>query len=173
MKNDKALLIIFLLLLIPLGFVGCVDDENLGVYKSKFADIMVRFELQNERGETTNVFKQGENIVFRVVYENNGDKRFPLTNKMLYPLFNVYTEEGTLIDKPWDSLMDSFEMKYVFPKSSYTVMCYWLTPPAGINSPFKKEYERMPLSKGNYYSAFDIQSDDYKIIICKVNFTVE
>ena len=72
---------------------------------------MVKFQLQNEDGMECYVFKEGDNIIFRLEIKNDTDEDAilsPFSEVLGLDVFCIYSQKGIKIGTPWDVIMTNF-----------------------------------------------------------------
>ena len=148
-------------------------------------DVSVLFQLQNEKGEETYTFKEGENIVFRLEIRNNGTKTAVLPPKSAVigrDIFRVYSASDKKdLGTPWNQKGETYTTEeggfLLSPNGSLVYVCPWLnlsetTLSSDIYSYFKLDGTK-PLAAGDYYSEFDIKLSDTHKVTCKCNFKIK
>ena len=162
-KNDEMYLVreIYPVVAVKAPTVYCFVRSE---FTEDTKDVSVLFQLQNEKGEETYTFKEGENIVFRLEIRNNGtasDKK----------------DLGT----PWNQKGETYTTMeghfLLSPNGSLVYVCPWLnqsetTLSSDIYSYFKLDGTK-PLPAGDYYSEFDIKLSDTHTVTCKCNFNIK
>jgi hypothetical protein len=148
-------------------------------------DVSVLFQLQNEKGEETYTFKEGENIVFRLEIKNYGTKTTILPPKSAVigrDIFRVYSASDKKdLGTPWNQKGETYTTMeghfLLSPNSPLVYVCPWLNKSGTTLSPdlysnFKIDGTK-PLAAGDYYSEFDIKLSDTHIVTCKCNFKIK
>lgn len=175
-----------------------------------FEGLTVTFQMLNADSLPVTNFKEGENIIFRLVVTNSRKENVTLPNTQVMlgeNVFHIYTSQGEDMGLPWDSrVCFGLANLVTSPGQSYQFLCPAfgeLEDPDKFNSAsyypgadpwgswcvfFKTEYVRKPLSRGNYYTEFDINLNDedlnpkdsiknvskgYKGVMCRKNFKIE
>ena len=161
-------------------------DSSEGKKENGDATIFVNFTLQDESGIEKYVFKEGENIIFRLDIVNNTDEQVYMNNpdRMFFDndIFHVYSSKGEDVGLPFD-IWIILESKYtsIPAYNSMSYICPWWNEP---DSPWRQGYSDFiiekirPLPKGDYYSEFKVRLDKYKvnenkIVTCKKSFKIE
>ena len=169
--------------------VNVTTSKSYHFARSEFTedtkDVSVLFQLQNEKGEETYTFKEGENIVFRLEIRNNGTKTAVLPPKSAVigrDIFRVYSASDKKdLGTPWNQKGESYTTMeghfLLSPNSPLVYVCPWLNQSETTLSPdlysnFKLDGTK-PLAAGDYYSEFDIKLSDTHIVICKCNFKIK
>lgn len=191
---SKKVLMVSVVIATTMLFVGCSES---GHDNSSFSDeieemeftydtddVSVLFQLQNENGDETYTFNEGENIVFRLELKNSGHLSVILPENrdiVGHDLFRVYSVADAM-DKgtPWDKLEGVFMYlrahSILGDNSSKVYVCPWLVKSETNLS--KETYSNFkingvkPLSAGNYYSEFDIKLSDSQKVTCRREFTI-
>jgi hypothetical protein len=154
-----------------------------------YDSISVDFGLLNAEGQAVKTFKEGEQILFRLIVTNKTDR----TLKIRWPiyivgddLFQVYSK-GLPLNKPWDYSLIAFGPvgRYWAAHKSYVYECPWhgqvfepenagvsLTDWPSSNVALFKTQERQPLSVGNYYTQFKLNLNEQTTITCHKDFSV-
>ena len=174
------------LTMLMLAMTACSSDDDMN-----YAGIIVNFTLQDESGIEKYVFKEGENIIFKLAITNNSEEEAHLLNQsdMLVPsdIFHVYSSSAGDFGQPFDCLLLTAIGGPLFlpSKSTYTFLCPWINNPDtkitwdsdGYGHPYG--YDNMainkfrPLPKGEYYSKFPLRLDEKKIVTCNKSFIIE
>lgn len=196
MKLIKLPVLMAIVTVLTIVMTACSSDEDMtysdnGMVSSEEkgskddGTISVNFTLQDESGAEKYVFKEGENIIFRVGITNNSDKDVHLIGDIYdNDVFHVYSSKGDDIGRPFDLLL--FNARYgivLYPYTTYSIICPWWNNP-NSEKPWKPGYldiiidKIRPLSKGNYYSEFKVKLvkyglDEINIVTCKQSFTIE
>ena len=169
--------------------VNVTTSKSYHFARSEFTedtkDVSVLFQLQNEKGEETYTFKEGENIVFRLEIRNNGTKTAVLPPKSAVigrDIFRVYSASDKKdLGTPWNQKGETYttmEGRFLLsPNGSLVYVCPWLnqsetTLSSDIYSYFKLDGTK-PLPAGDYYSEFDIKLSDTHKVTCKCNFNIK
>ena len=139
--------------------------------------------FQDESGVEKYVFKEGENIVFRLDVINNSEEDVIIHGNMAYILlhdaFHVYSSQGEDFGKPYDVYLSTLIGGTMIPsKGKKTYLCQWLNDPNSelLYEPYYIHYKidkRRPLPKGDYYSQFTIRLGDNQYFTCKRSFKIE
>jgi hypothetical protein len=175
-----------------------------------FEGLTVTFQMLNADSLPVTNFKEGENITFRLVVTNSRKENVTLPNTRVMlgeNVFHIYTSQGEDMGLPWDSrVCFGLANLVTSPGQSYQFLCSafgGLEDPDKFNSAsyypgadpwgtwcvfFKTEYVRKPLSRGNYYTEFEINLNDedpnpedgiknvskgYKGVMCRKDFKIE
>lgn len=175
-----------------------------------FEGLTVTFQMLNADSLPVTTFKEGENITFRLVVTNSRKENVTLPNTRVMlgeNVFHIYTSQGEDMGLPWDSrVCFGLANLATSPGQSYQFLCSafgGLEDPDKFNSAsyypgadpwgtwcvfFKTEYVRKPLSRGNYYTEFEINLNDedpspkdgiknvskgYKGVMCRKDFKIE
>lgn len=173
--------------LLLIGATGCSSDDTQEIVvdptEAFNADeakdsIVMELRLLGESGEVQRVFAEGENVIFELSITNNSsrDVRVPSPEKLLSDAFHVYSSQG-------DDLGNAFQ--YILPiYSEYTLIkqgetcrfvCPWYYSPSIMPNSImvKPEEEEVPfLSKGEYFTKFDVKLNDQTTISCRQDFIV-
>jgi hypothetical protein len=167
---------ISLLLTFLLAISSCSSDENKdSVYSPNNtitnAEGNIKFQLFNEKGEETTMFRESENIRFSLILENSANSDLVLKKEFVggdllldQDFFCVYKENGERVGVPWSGMFcdESLQQEWTFPSHSvWQINCFWyLSGTTTTSHPLCKGAgvgEDWPhLSKGNYYVSFTI-----------------
>ena len=183
-KNDEMYLVreIYPVVAVKAPTVYCFVRSE---FTEDTKDVSVLFQLQNEKGEETYTFKEGENIVFRLEIRNKGTKTAVLPPKSAVigrDIFRVYSASDKKdLGTPWNQKGETYTTEeggfLLSPNSPLVYVCPWLnqsetTLSSDIYSYFKLDGTK-PLAAGDYYSEFDIKLSDTHKITCKCNFKIK
>lgn len=183
-----------------------LDADTIQVFEG----LTITFQMLNADSLPVTNFKEGENITFRLVVTNSRKENVTLPNTQVMlgeNVFHIYTSQGEDIGLPWDSrVCFGLANLVTSPGQSYQFLCPAfgeLEDPDKFNSAsyypkanpwgtwcvfFKTAYVRKPLSRGNYYTEFEINLNDedpspkdgiknvskgYKGVMCRKNFKIE
>lgn len=186
---NKNAFIVSVVLLVAIHFAGCSDsnDNNNPIndetgeleFTHDTKDVSVIFQLQNENGEETNIFKEGENIVFRLEIKNSGSETvvLPSQHELIgNNIFRVFSHaDHKDMGTPWDPESGIYSTllphTLLSPNSSKVYLCPWLNKsetslPLG-SYPYFKPNGTKPLPAGNYYSEFEIKLGNTHKVTCK------
>ena len=179
--------VVFLMSIMFMAFVvvGCssddVDDDINDPVNSKYLysddNYQVDFFLTNISGEETAIFKYGENIVFNLIILNKTNEQVLIeggvTQLLGNNVFRVYSKDGKDIGVSWEYGDIETVMFYLFPHQERQWSCPWMSDVLCYPSkPFVMKEGVKLLSKGTYYSTFDIRIDETTIISCKISFKI-
>lgn len=165
------------------------DNDTVQVYDG----ISINFQLVNDDGIALKTYKEGEQITFKLIVTNSRKEpvKIPLRDELFDSgFFQVFSSDGQLIGKPWDNYMSFGGMVVIAtrPGVSYEYICPWIGKAnsqdliegrfkvediPSSNILFAKERDRQPLPKGDYYTKFNINLNDGKVITCKKEFKVQ
>ena len=185
MKN-KLIYLLSVLLLIFVSLNSCSSDDEISEKNDEISETIDTLTLtahlgfQDESGVEKYVFKEGENIVFRLDVINNSEEDVIIHgNIILYDAFHVYSSQGEDFGKPYDVYISELVGGTIIPsKSIITYLCKWLNDPNSelLWEPHYIHYKidkRRPLPKGDYYSQFTIRLGDNQYFTCKRSFKIE
>ena len=189
MKMKKNLLLVMgAAMMLTFGISSCSssDDEISERSNDEVSETVDTLTLtahlgfQDESGVEKYVFKEGENIVFRLDVINNSEEDVIIHgNIILYDAFHVYSSQGEDFGKPYDIYISELVGGTIIPsKSIITYLCQWLNDPNSelLWKPYYIHYiidKRRPLPKGDYYSQFTIRLGDNQYFTCKRSFKIE
>ena len=177
MKSSFVLLVGVMLL----SLMGCSNKES-----ELTGALDVEFSLMNEKGEKTNEFSEGENIIFRMEIKNSSDDDVVLAHTNIADIlghnaFRVYTIDGKDMGTPWDDLIDDYLGAFVLSAHQTRVAeCPWMNT-SGLTDTnnentysglFIKNRANTKLSTGEYYSEFNIKLGN-EDIVCKQAFNIK
>ena len=185
MKN-KLIYLLSVLLLIFVSLNSCSSDDEISEKNDEISETIDTLTLtahlgfQDESGVEKYVFKEGENIVFRLDVINNSEEDVIIHgNIILYDAFHVYSSQGEDFGKPYDVYISELVGGTIIPsKSIITYLCKWLNDPNSelLWEPHYIHYKidkRRPLPKGDYYSQFTIRLGNNQYFTCKRSFKIE
>ena len=192
MKSLKELNLFFLpLLIVGVGMfaIACSSDDH---EESKEDEVIidndppqivdgfsVSLQLLNKDSVAVKSFTEGENIIFRLVITNKRDSTVSLRylpEILGDDAFTVYNKENVKIDKPWDVKAEWGGLRpRLHTDDSLTIEVPWIGGTAKTTVLFISWGNKTPLSKGSYYSQFDICIDSYsdKKVSCRKDFVVK
>ena len=189
--------------MIVICLAGCQgDDEETyfnvpaeNVFTQIQDSVRVDFRLINEQGDTTTVFRKGEDIIFDLKVTNHSSNTHNIgliTNLFTNNLFRVFNEDGCNIGMsfhyPDDMVGDGdiisgpgYELR---PGSTYHCLCSWKgNKDIYTYAPFHYNDNIPTLHRGRYYSIAKIRlgykfhepdkDDKGLIFICSIHFTIE
>ena len=192
-----------LLCMIVLCVAGCKDDDEVAYINVPSEDaftltrdsVRVDFLLLNERGDTTTVFREGEDIVFDLKVTNHSSKAHNIgliTNMFTNYLFRVYSEYGRDFgmsfhypdDMVGDGDIVSGPGYDLLSGSTYHCLCSWKgNKEIYTYAPFHHNSNTPTLYKGRYYTIAKIRlgykfnepdkADKGLIFNCGIHFTIE
>ena len=188
MKN-KLIYLISVLLLMFVSLNSCSSDDEISEGNDEISEAIDTLTLtahlgfQDESGVEKYVFKEGENIVFRLDVINNSEEDVIIHGNMAYILlhdaFHVYSSQGEDFGKPYDVYETTdIGITMILSKGKETYLCQWLNDPNSelLWKPYYIHYiidKRRPLPKGDYYSQFTIRLGDNQYFTCKRSFKIE
>ena len=152
--------------------VSCSSDRG----------ISVKFQLQDENGKEKYVFKDNENIIFRLDIINHGEEEAVLPSLIEIlgnDIFHVYSSKGEDYGNPYDVLfLPEIGHLVLDSQSRNTYLCPWVNNPDSELSwnPLYLSYEiekLRPLPQGDYYSVFAIKLDNNRVVTCRKTFKIE
>ena len=169
----KKISVIIAALAMSMVVISCSDDDEDGVC------VDVTFALQNEAGQESFCFKDGDAIIFDLLIANNS------SHPVIYAcsdtsggifgdfrigedLFQVYDAQGNLIGKPWESMFceETLQKEWTIPANSvYHIRHPWYNLSETVDESVRPTHplclfnrQLVPvLNKGNYYTSFTIQ----------------
>ena len=204
----KTILLLPLMAAIGLVFTACSSDDEkttpvpdeptveLDADTIKVYDnIGVKFQLLNSRNQAVTSFKQGENIIFKLVITNDRKNavNYPtLMNIIGKDLFRIYSSAGEDLGVPWDYAHGSGVGNTILePGDSLYFPCPAFGPAIDIEKwkgdnsdkslDFAKESSREYLPSGTYYTKFSINlyedsinaNRGEKYVECRKEFKIE
>ena len=188
-RNWLNLLCCVLLIMAGLCLASCDSDNEDFLTVSDKEDsspVKVNIQLFNKDGIETDTFAEGENFVFKMTVRNTGTEDI-LVDRFRYisgqdRFFCTYTNNGKEIGTPWDVAvgdevnLPTYTLK---PNVNITLHCVW---------PANQDYQSLmtwrqspslviknikPLSKGGYYTLFNLRLNDEIVVECKKSFKIE
>ena len=122
------------------AMVGCSSDDDTSERETveidrdtlitTQEDMSFMFQLLNKKQQAVKTFKEGDNIIFRIVAinEKNEERHMPaLINFFSRDLFRVYTIDGEDLGLPWDNLgTTQYSTTCFAPKGLIEIICPWL-----------------------------------------------
>lgn len=163
MKKKLFMMMCYLLMIIT---AGCGNDEDNNCGNDEDNNISFNFLFQDENGHEKYIFKEGENIVFRLDIVNNGDFDISYGLKdadVIFgkDLFCVYSDNESIVGLPWTGMYCEYTGQKTFIIPANTVMhiyCPWyLCEDINSTHPLCKGDNTEKLSVGNYYTRFSIE----------------
>ena len=193
----KLSLMVMSLLLAGMAFTSCSNDDDMQVKENVVLDadtlqvfdgFDVKFQMLDAKGRPVTKFKEGENITFKLVVINKQKETFELLTDFIgTDAFHVFSATGNDLGLPWDAVIQKgISASFLRQSESVTVLCQAFGKSDGefpfqSKIDFAKYKDRNPLSKGDYYTQFELNlnaqgetpSGDSKGIMCKKSFTIE
>ena len=191
MKMKKNLLLVMgAAMVLAIGISCCSSDDEISERSNDEVSetndtltLTAHLGFQDESGVEKYVFKEGENIVFRLDVINNSEEDVIIHGNMAYILlhdaFHVYSSQGEDFGKPYDVYETTdIGITMILSKGKITYLCQWLNDPNSelLWKPYYIHYiidKRRPLPKGDYYSQFTIRLGDNQYFTCKRSFKIE
>lgn len=192
MKSLKELNLFFLpLLIVGVGMfaISCSSDDNEEPKENEVIidndppqivdGFSVSLQLLNKDSVAVKSFSEGENIIFRLVITNKRDSMVSLRyipEILGDDAFMVYNKENVKIGKPWDVKAEWGALRpRLHTDYSLTIEVPWIGGTAKPAVAFISWGNNAPLSKGSYYTQFDIciDKDSDKKITCRKDFVVK
>lgn len=183
MNNDLIHKVIIVLLLAT-SLSGCsksddevyIDIPSEDVFTQIRDSVRVDFNLLNERGDTTTVFHEGEDIIFdlSIWTSANCPIEFGSDKELLgKDVFRVFSSKGKDLGTagiftelnlfPYGSLVKDYPLKWQYSWFGRFRPKY----------PFSADYYRNALPKGDYYTIAPIHIHNINVIICSIHFTIQ
>ena len=154
--------------------------------------VRIQLQLLNSDSVATDTFKEGEDIIFKLTIKSIGNDLVMITPITDFSdnIFDIYSSNGTYVGRPWDGRHISLIHSFLTPEILQEHTCSWLEEPVEdvmakeINEwssisiarvpihYYKTEY-RQPLSKGSYYTQFDVSVIEGRTTTIKMDFKVE
>ena len=168
---------------IEIPFIGLTYMED---------SVKIQLQLLNSDSVATDTFKEGEDIIFKLTIKSISNDLVMITPITDFSdnIFDIYSSNGTYVGRPWDSRHISLIHSFLTPDILQEHTCSWLEEPVEdvmakeINEwssisiarvpihYYKTEY-RQPLSKGIYYTQFDVSVIEGRTTTIKMDFKVE
>lgn len=179
MKRFRLPILMAVVTMLTLAMSSCSSDDD--------TSISVNFILQDESGCEKYIFKEGENIIFKLDITNNTEEPANLPNMsdmFNKEFFHVISSKGEDYGYPYDCFyIDNCLGPFMLPANyTYTFLCPWINnpdfelpweqPPFCYFNFFSIEKFR-PLPKGEYYSKTSIRLDKKRIVSFKKSFIIE
>lgn len=151
---------------------GCENNEsvleitsksNNTVIQKEVDGIKFKFCLLNESGNSSTVFKEGENIIFSFSFENDlQDSIIVSTDFIRSNFYRVYQSDNIDVGKPWTGILCEFSMAKeelgLAPSSFKQLNCPWvLTINSQPNYPLCMSQSQSYLRAGDYYTFIDLE----------------
>ena len=198
-KLKKAFDYSLFLLLIGMGLfvMSCSSDDNeepqpnpevLGLDTEPAMDydgLSVQLQLLNSDSVAMKMFKEGEDIIFKLIITNNRTEvaTIPKIEFLVEDIFHIYTADGKDLGKPWDDyLSNGTGVCLVWTNRPQIIQCYL----DGNVEPFNPDefnawyydvhlrkrnyYAKLP--KGSYYTKFDMPFEKGQVITFKKEFKI-
>ena len=154
--------------------------------------VRIQLQLLNSDSVATDTFKEGEDIIFKLTIKSIGNDLVMITPITDFSdnIFDIYSSNGTYVGRPWDGRHISLIHSFLTPEILQEHTCSWLEEPVEdvmakeINEwssisiarvpihYYKTEY-RQPLSKGSYYTQFDVSVIEGRTTTIKMDFKIE
>lgn len=179
---------------IPDAPTDSIDPDETPFVGVTYMEDSVRIQLQllNSDSVATDTFKEGEDIIFKLTIKSIGNDLVMITPITDFSdnIFDIYSSNGTYVGRPWDGRHISLIHSFLTPEILQEHTCSWLEEPVEdvmakeINEwssisiarvpihYYKTEY-RQPLSKGSYYTQFDVSVIEGRTTTIKMDFKVE
>jgi hypothetical protein len=165
----------------PFVGVTCLEDS-----------IKIQLQLLNSDSVATDTFKEGEDIIFKLTINSISNDLVMITPITDFSdnIFDIYFSNGTYVGRPWDARFIALIHSFLTPDMLQEHTCSWLEEPVEdvkdkeINEwrsisiakvpihYYKTEY-RQPLSKGSYYTQFDVSVIEGRTTTIRMDFKVE
>ena len=188
--KKNLLLVMGAAMVLAIGISCCSSDDEISERSNDEVSeandtltLTAHLGFQDESGVEKYVFKEGENIVFRLDVINNSEEDVIIHGNMAYILlhdaFHVYSSQGEDFGKPYDVYETTdIGITMILSKGKITYLCQWLNDPNSelLWKPYYIHYiidKRRPLPKGDYYSQFTIRLGDNQYFTCKRSFKIE
>lgn len=165
----------------PVVGVTCLEDS-----------IKIQLQLLNSDSVATDIFKEGENIIFKLTIKSIGNELVMITpiTDFSENIFDIYSSNGTYVGKPWDGRYIALIHSFLTPEMLQEHTCSWLEELvedvkakqvnewssisiARVPIHYYKTEHRQPLSKGSYYTQFDVSVIEGKTTTIKMDFNIE
>lgn len=187
----------------PTGPEEDVPEEEPFVGVTCFEDsVKIQLQLLNSDSVATDIFKEGEDIIFMLTVKNISRERSLLHTPIEHfsdNIFNIYSSDGTDMGRPWDYRICPYVYPFLTPEMVWEFVCSWLeepdedmvnlclwieNPDEGIGNmniekymdiwpmAFLKKERRLQLPKGSYYTQFDVSVLEGRTTI-RMDFKVE
>lgn len=176
---------------VPTDSIASDEKPFIGV---TFLEDSVKIQLQllNSDSIATNTFKEGEDIIFKLTINSISNDLVMITPITDFSdnIFDIYFSNGTYVGRPWDARFIALIHSFLAPDMLQEHTCSWLEEPVEdvkdkeINEwrsisiakvpihYYKTEY-RQPLSKGSYYTQFDVSVIEGRTTTIRMDFKVE
>ena len=165
----------------PFVGVTCLEDS-----------IKIQLQLLNSDSVATDTFKEGEDIIFKLTINSISNDLVMITPITDFSdnIFDIYFSNGTYVGRPWDAHFIALIHSFLTPDMLQEHTCSWLEEPVEdvkdkeINEwrsisiakvpihYYKTEY-RQPLSKGSYYTQFDVSVIEGRTTTIRMDFNIE
>lgn len=165
----------------PFVGVTCLEDS-----------IKIQLQLLNSDSVATDTFKEGEDIIFKLTINSISNDLVMITPITDFSdnIFDIYFSNGTYVGRPWDARFIALIHSFLTPDMLQEHTCSWLEEPVEdvkdkeINEwrsisiakvpihYYKTEY-RQPLSKGSYYTQFDVSVIEGRTTTIRMDFNIE
>jgi len=108
------------------------SEEKPFVGVTYFEDsVKIELQLLNSDSVAADIFKEGEDIIFKLTVTNTGSD-WVLTTPMEHfsdDIFSVYSSDGVNMGKPWDERLMSYVYPLLYPETVREQVCSWLEVP--------------------------------------------
>ena len=169
------------------------SEEKPFVGVTYFEDsVKIQLQLLNSDSVAADIFKEGEDIIFKLTVTNISSGLVKTTPIDLFSdnIFNIFTSNGTDIGKPWDGRIISLIHSFLTPGMLQEHTCSWLEEPVeDVETKYIEEWSllptgivpihyyklerRQPLPKGSYYTQFDVSVIEGRTTTIRMDFKVE
>ena len=156
--------------------LGCKDDDDTSievpaedVFTLTCDSVQMEFHLLNERGDTTTVFNEEEDIIFdlKLVNQSKVNRTIGRIHELFpYGLFQVYNSDGLYIGRAYsfpEELYGDGDKNdgpfYLFPHfGSLQFQCSWNeNNDKRTNTPFQYNSRLPRLNQGDYYTTATVR----------------
>lgn len=193
----KISFMVMSLLLAGMSFTACSSDDDMQVKENVVLDadtlqvfdgFDVKFQMLDAQGRPVTKFKEGENFTFRLAVINKQKETFELSTEFIgMDAFRVFSAAGDNLGLPWDAVVTKGFPVYNLHQSESAIVSYQAFGKKDEEIPFESKLDfarykdRNPLSKGSYYTQFELNlnaqgktpSEGSKGIVCRKAFTIE
>lgn len=116
--------------------------------------------LTNEKGENTTAFGYGEDIIFNLIVNNDGDGAYSICdeNELIKSAYIVYTSDSQYVNCAYTYMEEILRSLSIAPGEQHV---------------WQQKWERDPLPVGDYYTTFVLDVEGQETKEYTINFKVE
>ena len=154
--------------------------------------VKIQLQLLNSDSIANDTFKEGEDIIFKLTINSISNDLVMITPITDFSdnIFDIYFSNGTYVGRPWDARFIALIHSFLTPDMLQEHTCSWLEELvedvkakqvnewssisiARVPIHYYKTEHRQPLSKGSYYTQFDVSVIEGKTTTIRMDFNIE